>query len=384
MGTVLMALLWFAGDEPDSPAQTDVPALVSRLSDPDPNLRAASAGRLGKLGGKAQGAVPALLEALKDTVPTDRGPQVCQAASIALADIGEAALPALTAALESSDRRVYIGAASAIHDMGPRAKAAVPKLISLLEKQEPERRLAMIAGLQGIGPEACPAVPLLIQLLDSDDFHTQYWACRALGAIGPAAKPAVPALCRLTKAGLPSVRRNAAAALGKIGPEIGSEGLQTLIAALGDRFEPVRENAVIALGDLGGFAVPAVPVIRTALAQRKIAARVASARTWWKATGDPAAALPTLIEQLTSPEEAEAAAAVLGEIGPPAKAAVPALIEQLKSQDQEPKVMVCQTLARIGSASQPALATLRTLLQDEDPELRQAAEEAIRQITPKP
>ena len=139
-----------------------------------------------------------------------------------------------------------------------------------------------------------------------------------------------------------------------------------------------------ALGGLGGFAVPAVPVIREALAQRRIAARVASARTWWQATGDSAAALPTLIEQLTTLEEAEAAAAVLGEIGPPAKAAVPALIEQLKSQDQEPKVTVCQTLARIGPASQPALATLRILLQDKDPELRQAAEEAIRRIAPEP
>jgi HEAT repeat protein len=177
-----------------------------------------------------------------------------------------------------------------------------------------------------------------------------------------------------------SVRRNAAAALGKIGPAIGPEGRQTLVAALRDPVQPVRENAVIALGELRAFAAEAVPAIREALQRSNFGARTAAARTLWLVTGDPDAAIPTLIEQLDVLGEADGAAEVLGEIGAPARAAVPALIQQLQCPDDETKTAVCRALGQIGPASRPALEKLRALGEHEDPEVRQAAQEAVQQI----
>jgi HEAT repeat protein len=380
MNMLLILCCCLPAAEAESADPPTVSQLVQRLGDPDPDARAGAAADLGRQGAAAKPAIPALVAALRDGAETSRGERVSRSASEALAAIGEDAVPALTAVLESPEPLVRVGAAAAIHDLGPKAKAAVPRLVELLAKDDPANRIPLIAALQGIGPAAKPALPRLMKLLDSDDFHTQYWACRAIGAVGAEAKPAVPILCRLTHEGLPSVRRNAAAALGKIGPDIGPEGRQALVAALRDPVEPVRENAVIALGDLRAFATDALPAIREVLQQRTLTARSAAARTLWRVTGDPNAALPTLIEQLAAPGEADGAAQVLGEIGAPAQAAVPALIEQLQSPDDETKAAVCRALGQIGPASRPALEKLRALLQQEDPELRQAVQEALPRI----
>jgi len=56
-----------------------------------------------------------------------------------------------------------------------------------------------------------------------------------------------------------SVRRNAAAALGNIGPDVGQEAVDALIEALSDRIQPVRQNVVVALGQLKPLAAKAVP-----------------------------------------------------------------------------------------------------------------------------
>ena len=83
-----------------------------------------------------------------------------------------------------------------------------------------------------------------------------------------------------------------------------------------------------------------------------------------------------------APTAADEAAEVLGEIGPPAKAAVPALVDQLQSSRHDPelKTTICQTLGKIGAASPAAVGALRTLVQDEAPDLRQAAAAALRQL----
>lgn len=363
-------------------ARAAVPDLIGILADRDVNVRAAAARALGQIGPAAKAAVGPLIGRLKDDGQTPTGTPVLIVASHALAAIGPDALPELMVALQDPDQRVCVGAASAIHQIGPAAKHLVPELLTLLEKDDSRTRIPLIRCLQGIGPDAKAGVPALIKLLDHADFHTQYWTCRALGAIGAEARPAVPALCARTKAGSASVRRNAAAALGRIGPVIGTEGLQTLIAALGDGAEPVRENAVIALGELGAFAAPALPAIREALARRTIAARVQSARALWRITGDPENAVPLLIEQLQTLDQIEAAAALVADIGPAARAAVPALAGRLTDAEEDEKIAICQALGKLGAAAQSAAEPVRALLKDDDPEVRRAAAETLRQIGP--
>jgi HEAT repeat protein len=331
-------------------AQPAVGELTKLLADPNPNIRLAAAHALGTIGPAAKDAVPALLEALSDTAMTNSGFPVWVPASVALGKIGPETVPPLVEMLKSSDKQKQQAAANALAQIGPAAKEAVGPLVAILQQNDPETRTAMMIGLIGIGPEAKEAVPALITMLDSDDFHTQYWAQRTLAAIGPEAKPAVPKLIELLSTGAVSVRRHSAIALGDIGPGIGQEGLDALIQGLGDWQEPVREDAVVALGKLGDFAQPAVPTLRKILDNRRIAARVATARALWGLTHDADATVPVLIEALEDPNAAIPAAEFLGEIGPAAEKAVPAL----------------------------SVAFVKG-----EPELREAAMKAVEKITPK-
>jgi HEAT repeat protein len=273
---------------------------------------------------------------------------LCFAVGPALAKMaGTKILPEMIGLLGSPEHDIQVAAAEAVRQIGPGAQEAVPTLVAILAKNDPQSRIPMMYAMIGIGPGAKAAVPALLPILDCDDFHSQYWAQRTLGAIGPESRPAVPKLIELLHTSNVSVRHNSAIALGAIGPVIGPEGLKALEQALDDRMEPVREDAVIALGKLGDFAKPAAPAVRRVLQTRKIAARVPAARTLWILTQDAEATVPVLIEALKDPNAAIAAAEVLGEIGPPADQAVPALSAAALRGEPELREAAIQAVGRI-------------------------------------
>jgi len=320
-----------------------VPVLVRTLGDDDPHVRATAARTLGALGPMAKPAVPSLVAALADrgstVVVIDGMPsqeRVWVVASKALGDVGPAAVPDLIAALDHDDPRVCAGAAGALSQIGPEAKDAVEPLLRVLARDDVRTRPAAIWGLMGIGPEAKAAVPRLTQALTHEDFHTQYWACRALREIGPEAKAAVPVLVGLLTDGVASVRRNAAQALGGIGSDIGEPALAALIEALNDPLEPVREDAVDALGKLGPFAKSAAPALRKSLETGPLAARASAARAHWLVSGQTELAVDVLIGELDDIIWREQAAQTLGQIGPPAKKAVPDLLKLIEADDSDP------------------------------------------------
>jgi HEAT repeat protein len=250
----------------------------------------------------------------------------------------------------------------------------------LLSKNDPFTRREAICALQGIGPAAKDAVPLLIKMLGSDDFHTQYWACRALAAIGPEAKPAVPILVVLTRNGVTSVRRNAAAALGHIGPAIGADGLAALRAALQDPTEAVREQAVLALGRLGTFAVEVVPDLEKAVRERRVQCRAYGAVAIWKITGQSELAVQVIREEIFVPTTQLEALSCLAELGPEAAPATPELIRLLESDDADLREAAAQAIERIGPAAKAAIPILQRLLFDRDTDVRRAAAQALRAL----
>ncbi|NUQ65741.1 MAG: HEAT repeat domain-containing protein, partial [Pirellulales bacterium] len=149
---------------------------------------------------------------------------------------------------------------------------------------------------------------------------------------------------------------------------------------LRDPLDPVRENAVIALGKLGDFARPTVPEIQAVVREGKINALVPSARTLWQLTRNPDIVVPVLMEDLNRPGTSPEAAAMLGELGEAAKAAVPDLAKSLHSSDLLLRLAAAGALGKIGPAARPALPDLEKILQDESDEVRQAAQEALKQI----
>ena len=138
--------------------------------------------------------------------------------------------------------------------------------------------------------------------------------------------------------------------------------------------------ACLELADIG---LPAVPALIEAL-KHKVSDVKSNAA---KALGliGPAAkdAIPNLIVNLhdKNDEVREFSVIAIGEIGPSAKDAVPALIEAfLNDEDSWIRSEAKEALGYIGPAAKEAIPALNKLLDDENPDVREAAKEAIKKI----
>src|SRR5262249_44039023 len=120
--------------------------------------------RLGLIGRDAEGAVPALIDALNDWA-------LRRDAAEALAKIGLPAVPALLQALANPDWDVRRAAEQALRRIEPDwledpwAQASVPALIQALADKHVHVRRAAVETLGRIGPQARAAVPTLVQAL---------------------------------------------------------------------------------------------------------------------------------------------------------------------------------------------------------------------------
>src|SRR5262245_27165505 len=92
----------------------------------------------------------------------------------------------------------------------------------------------------------------------SQSEQTRADAAGELGNFGAAARPAIPDLLAALRTSQPEpVRRNAVIALGRL-RETSPDVVAALVAALGDPSSVVREKVALSLGSLGAPAAPAV------------------------------------------------------------------------------------------------------------------------------
>ena len=158
-----------------------LPALITALQDPDPNLRWCAASVLGDMGEEAVVAIPALTQALQDSAS-----QVRLYATLALGNLGspaKAAIPALVERLKDPDPYIRTYASFALRKMGVEAKVAVPALVQALQDPNGRVRLNAAYALGAIGTEAAPAIPDLVHALSDPKLYVQYAAAKGLGAI---------------------------------------------------------------------------------------------------------------------------------------------------------------------------------------------------------
>ena len=208
----------------DEASQDAVPALIEALGDTLEPVGLNAAYSLGEIGTPA---VPGLIEALNHELEL-----VHRNAAYALSAIGAPALPALTGALEHKLDAVRGNAAYALGEIGPPAQSAVSTLIQLLEDPSEEVRRHMVEALGIIGAPPHDVVPALIEALHDLDAQVRFTAALSLTRIGTQAHEAVPAL----KAALTDenryVRANAVDALDRIGtPEAQAALFHFLFAA---------------------------------------------------------------------------------------------------------------------------------------------------------
>ena len=160
-----------------------VPALIEALRDPDSEVRRGAAGALGQVGPEAIGAVPALIEALRDP-----DSEVRRGAAGALGQVGPkpiGAVPALIEALRDPDSEVRRGAAGALGQVGPEAIDAVPALIAALRDPDSEVRRGTAGALGQVGSETIDAIPALIAALRDPDGDVRNAAAEAIRRIDP-------------------------------------------------------------------------------------------------------------------------------------------------------------------------------------------------------
>ena len=199
-----------------------------------------------------------------------------------------------------------------------------------------------------------------VRALGGTDPGVRRRAIFALGAMGPDAAEAAPALGTILTGDLDAEdRHQAALALAKMAPASGAAVPDLARALDGDEEPAVRMNAAFALGRLGGQSRPAVPALIRTMERRANRTNVdtfnctiqeMAALALGRATAGGAEGVAPLTEALAAARTADKRRAVvraLGEVGPPARAAAP---------------------------------RLRALLADDSPEVRNAAEEALRKI----
>ena len=367
--------------EPSEAALAAVAELRAGLKDSDPRIQAAAAAALGRLTAQPDVLLPKLLALFDQPAATPLGPLAYVAAE-AVANYGPRAVPLLQDAVRDDQPQVRRSAALTICLLGPEAREVVPALIEAFADADlGTRRPFLMNALLCTREHALPALPLMREFLDDEDFHTQYWACRVLAALGPQAAPAAPRLIELVADGVTSVRRNAALALGQIGPAIGAAGLQVLIRALRDPSQIVREDAVIALGNLGRpFAEPAIGEVEAVLAEdANFAARSQAARTLWVLKPDSELPPRVLLEQLQGKNEPWVAAQVLAQFAADMDV-IDDVADLLEHADPETRVFAAGVLGALGPPAAHTADRLKTLLEDPNADVREVAREALQAL----
>jgi HEAT repeat protein len=240
----------------------DVPRLQEMLKHGDVEVRGAAAAGLTQLGTGAKEALPALLETVKDeTLPAATRLACLKAASTAGADPKDL-VPVLQKAARDNNMELRIAALDAVARLGPNASATLGGVIKALDDRE--SRKAALAALAAIGPGAAKeGIPQALRFIDDAELRPDVLTTlTALKPTGPDAAPLVTKLLEIvgdeTKA---DVRAKEVALLAAVG----KPAVQPLALAV-DRNpnQHVRQAAAEALGQMGGAARDAVPLLTKA------------------------------------------------------------------------------------------------------------------------
>ena len=232
-------------------------------------------------------------------------------------------------------------------------------------------------------PNATMDIGAAVTALKTEDATARMKAANTLGFMRGSAADAVPALVAALEDGYEPVRRNAIYALGAIG-EPAVEPLVDALAAEKEAFdmEPILHICDAAHG-LGAIGVSAVPALMTALEDEHENVRASAAYALAEIGPVAAEAVDGLITLLTdeSEEVRRHATSALGMIKEPVSKTVPALVRVLADrEDTDLAFFAAQALTRIGPDAVEAIPALQEALVSESAYVRGFSSEALSRI----
>ena len=335
--------------------------------------------------------------------------QVALSALCTMASRSPEAMAALLKWLREGDSVLRSQVAGAFYSAELAPKEALPILLSQLERYEQgnstsDKPLNEMLAISRYGPEAAPAGPLLVKYITRGEGRGN--ALNALRAAGPGALPALPRLLQILEekhaqpgeASAAEMKPGIFAAIRNMGPGA-TAALPALTNGLSDGNGAVRALAVAAIGNITGDYTFAVPLLVKELENR----------TWSNA--DASLSHPSNLG--IGLNQRQAAAMLLGEIGPTAtnalpnlqnalrsgdmwlpafaaeaiwriaadpEAILPSLIQSLNHADMSRRLLTLRVLAQMGPAAKPALPAIRAIMPS-DMKTRREAFKAVEKIT---
>jgi HEAT repeat protein len=285
---------------------------------------------------------------------------------------------ALIERLGSADEAVRIDAAT---ELARRGEEAIPDLIAAMNDERPLVRQWAIWTLGEMGPRAEPAIGRLIEALDDTDDDVRRSATVVLGA-NLRASSALPSLLQKIKDPAPQVRTASVWALWVMSVHGVSSGavIPAIANGLHDPDETVRAEAATMLGRFGEEALATLPQILVALddASPNVRAAAAAAAGAMGPAGRPA--LDRLVRAFNEDDDHNVRRAATGALAGLGAEAVPALTAALRHRDRFTRVAAAEALGFVEGPAKGALPDLKQAIEEGDPLVVSAAEDAIRRI----
>ncbi len=380
------ARAWAANILGELKAERAFPVLVTTLKDLDDEVRAKSAGALGKLGDRR--AVTYLLEHLL----SDPAPFVRARIASALGQFADGeVIDRLVRALGDPAWWVRMRSVEALEQIGPTAET--PLLVAL-DDPDPEIRIRAAVALERLGVPARLVTDIERQgrTTETDEMLTKFGVAGARELLAehlhhpsePVRRSMIAAIRQAERKDLsteliertrkdtePAVRAEALEALHSLGAR---DAVPAALDALGDADERVRAAATGLLGDLGGRELAGVIQPRSTDKEPLVRAAAARALGLVHAVG----AEKEFSRLLRDPEPGVRAAAAEGAAESGWKGATPLLLELLTDANEPVRIAAARALGELGDAG--ALAPLVRAFRDARPAFADAITGAVARI----
>lgn len=355
-------------------------ALAEKMTHSDPRVRRAVLRAIARLEPGIEQFAPLVSARLADADPS-----VVLPALHSLADMGADAVPFLVEALKEPTSRYW--ASVALAEIGAAAAPAVPLLQAGIAAGETEERMQSIMTLAAIGEPARGAVAELVAALEDPESPLAFAAAFALGKLR--AEQADAALTKAADNADPLLATIAAWARARIHPDdatLVNAAVEKLTAGLSSPQPRVQTASISAISDLCGSIDDATEkrlageFVRLLASSEPDVQRAAAAAL----VREGPLAVDPLEEALADPARRSIAMEILAAIGPVSKDALDSFVAALADPDPAHRGDAAIAIAAVGPAAAAAVPQLESMLAatDSPPGIRYAAAYALGRIGP--